>query len=125
VNICGGRSRPALRSGNGARLCPPDQSQRLRKSGDPEIIPTACKFKRAAAGLCHGPAPDNPKGIASASPRLARQRLPWVCVREMKTTPTASSPTSCARRYFRKTTKSTTRTISAPTARKMRLRLRK
>ena len=76
---CRGWALPQPRaSGNGARLCPPDQSQRLRKSGDSETIPTSCKFRGAAAGLCHSRAPDNPKGIASPSPRLARQRLPWV-----------------------------------------------
>ena len=79
-----GFATAARRSGNEARLCPQDQPQRLRKSGNPEIIPTSGKFGRAAAGLCHSRAPDNPKGIASSSPRLPRtlSGQPWVNLRK-------------------------------------------
>ncbi len=66
------RRRTPTRSkgGNGARLCPPDQLQRLRKSGDQEIIPTSCKFRGAAAGLCHSRAPDNSVGILRRRDRV-------------------------------------------------------
>ena len=36
----------------------------------------------------------NPKGIASFSPGLARQRLPWGARLEPETTPTALRPTA-------------------------------
>ena len=66
----------------GARLCPQDQSQRVRKRRDFETIAT-CRSVRA----CCGWASTQPRSGQSQrdcvlQPKVARNELPWVIVEQ-------------------------------------------